>query len=154
MTLESFALGFIAGEGSFYIAVKHRSNENVTFTPSFALKVSEKEIVGKIAEDIGIGLTYSRPDEPDSLTWKINSVDECLELAELIRENSNEYWESTHKAEQFEIWREALLMKDEGVETAEEKKRMVDLSFDIAKTNTRKISKDEWYDRIEEYHKT
>lgn len=152
MSLESFTLGFIAGEGSFYIAVKHRNSGNVTFTPAFSLRVAENEIIEKLAEEIDIGKVYDRPDEDKGLTWKVNAVDECLELAEWIAQNSDEYWKATHKHEQFETWREALMLKVGGLETPEDKKEMVDLSFEIARTNTRKISKDDWYERIDAHH--
>lgn len=149
MTVEQFALGLIAGEGSFYIGLKHRNSGVVNFTATFMLEVYEDNVVEVLVEDLGIGEVYSRDDRDGSI-WRITSISDAQELANMVQSSADKYFKSTRKYEQFKKWHRAVEIASENSRYSDEqKKEIVDISFSIADSNNRRTSKEEWYNRIE-----
>lgn len=145
---DQFVLGFIAGEGCFYIPLNHKNSGRVRAFPAFALHVHEKQIIKDIwnyFENIG---TIRQRD--DGMVWQVQAYDEVKTVHDWVNNNRKECFNITDKARQFGLWREAVSIYSTDM-SDKDLKRMVDLSFDIAKSNTRNVSKETWYERIESF---
>lgn len=154
---EKFVLGFIAGEGSFQLRVfKRDTGEQVRarFTPAFSLGVYEEEIVQMIRDEIGVG-KISTVDE--RTTIRVQSFDDCLVVKEYVENNAGNWFKSTHKWEQFKLWRDGIeLLSDwerDNPISKEAQKKVVDLSYEIPRSDTKNLDKQDWYDIIDEYER-
>lgn len=146
---NQFILGFIAGEGCFHIALNRKKSGRVRAFPAFDLHVYEKQIIKDIYHHFeNIGTIRNRNDR--GMVWQVQSYNEAKILHDWVSENRKKCFNVTDKARQFDIWSEAVSIYSTDM-SDKDLKRMVDLSFDIAKSNTRNISKETWYERIENF---
>jgi hypothetical protein len=154
----SFILGFIAGEGSFYVSLMERESVGkLRINPSFKLQVAENKIIYKIHKELGIGTV----DNYNEFTnFRVQSTEECIELSKFVDENVDTLFRSTHKYEQYKLWKEVLEIVTEPKYNkrlqdipAEEQKRCVNLAYQIPKSNNRKYDKQYWYDIIDSFER-
>lgn len=146
---RGFLLGFISGEGSFMIEVGavQRRRWNVNISPKFALLVHEDKILQTLKEETGLGNVHTQSNRSQ---WAIASIDECLELCEIIDSSDTELFNQTKKREQYENWKTCVQMIDRGEHTTKEgAHKLVDLSFDLGKENQRKYSRQYYHDEID-----
>jgi len=146
-----FVLGFIAGEGSFHVRLVVKQNEKVRPYPAFGLKVDEITILEKIRTEVGAG--YITTNKDGHSTWQLQSEEDVLCLNDYVKRHKGDWFESTHKHEQFKKWSEVVeLTKGKSNANMEksDKKKIVEMSFSIANSdNGRAVTKKEWRQRIE-----
>jgi len=147
---RGFLLGFIAGEGSFMIEVGaiERRRWNINISPRFSLLVHEDKILQNLMSQTNLGNVNKQKKRS---MWNIQSIDECLELCEIIDESSCELFEDTNKYEQYKDWKKCLKLIDKGKHKKREgAHKLVDLSFDLGKESKRKHSRKYYHNKIEE----
>jgi len=148
---SEFILGFVAGEGSFYVSVSERANSRVKITPAFSIKVYEMDVLQSIKEELGVGKIDKYEDE---YSLNVQSRPECEKVRKFVNENCTRWFKSTHKYEQFKKWCSVLDIlsnwERNNPPKDEKMKEAVDLAYSIARTNTREETKDYWYSLIDE----
>ena len=150
MEAEQFILGFIAGEGSFAISVWERDSGKIHARPFFKLGVDEQKIVREIYQEAGeIGGLTER--QSGYLSWQVQSMDDVCNLRDWVNEHRGQWFNNCHKSEQFELWSEAVDIHKQDTITDNDRKRLVDLSYQIPRSNTKKIDREEWHQRIDDW---
>ena len=150
MESDQFLLGFIAGEGSFFVGLYQRGSGSVEARPKFALSVDERLIVEQSKDKLnGIGQIIEERD--GMITWQVQSIGDVQKMREWAEQNYSEWFDHTHKSYQFELWCEAVDIRTSEGMTNDDKKRLVDISYDIPRSNTKQLSREEWYQRIDNW---
>jgi hypothetical protein len=148
---ENFILGIIAGEGSFYVALYLKESGVVRPAPSFSVKMNDTHLLKQMRAGLGVGGIVTRGGQ--GTTWQVQADSECRTVREFIEDNCGELFQLTNKYEQYLLWSEALDIVEGQTNTrlsAEDKKRLVDISFGIAESdNGRTVTKKSWYRRVE-----
>jgi hypothetical protein len=148
---REFLLGFIAGEGSFMIEVNDAKRRRWGFRiiPRFGLLVHESDILHKLCDETNLGIVHERADSAES-SWLIRSIDECLELCEIIDSQSESgLFEQTDKYNQYTKWKSAINMIDDGKHLNRDgAHKIVDMSYEIGDPKRRKYDAQYYHDKI------
>lgn len=148
--MEEFVLGFIAGEGSFYVTLLDRKSGHPRYRPKFKLGVNEEDIVKRICDQVGVGRVYKGSD---TYNWNVQSVEENIRLSNWVEKNATKEFKMTNKYNQYKDWKKAVKIKESNKNkrlTVSEQKKMIDISYNIPDSDTKKISKEEWYKKAEQ----
>lgn len=145
MLSDDFMLGMIAGEGSFHIVLEAPSRQR----PKFTMNMHEREILEIMQEQLEWG-TISKPDDTRT-EWQVQGKEDLREMKEWVENNMSEGFKSTDKYRQFLLWSEAVEIRPDGREPipVEDRKRLVELAFEIPKSDNRNKSKEEWLELVE-----
>jgi len=144
MLSEDFILGMIAGEGSFHIVLEGPTR----LRPKFKMTMHEDDILRDMCLNLNLGSVSH--DWGDRYSWHVQSKSDVRELRDWVSEKMCDGFKSTDKYRQFKLWSEAVdifpsgrvpLSKDERV-------RLVELSYDIPKSDTKEKDKDEWIQAV------
>jgi hypothetical protein len=147
--MDEFILGFIAGEGSFHVSLLERKSGLPGYRPVFKVGVNEEEIIYRIHNHLKLGNVYN---EEDMYVWQMQSVDDLITLCYWIEENKSKTFECTKKHEQYKKWKKAVEIKESNKNkkmSVENQKKMIDISYSIPDSNTKKVSKEDWYKKAE-----
>jgi len=147
--MEQFLLGFIAGEGCFGISLYQRDSGKVLARPYFQLGVMETPVIEKAHNTIGVG---SVSDRKNGFTeWRAQSEEDVIAMREWVEENRGDFFNASHKADQFDMWSKAVDIQQQSVVTDNDLKRLVDIAYDIPRSNTKSLSRSEWYQLIDDF---
>ncbi|UPV72732.1 LAGLIDADG family homing endonuclease [Halorussus limi] len=131
----AFTLGFIAGEGSFYLTttVDDRYAYNLDIGPRFSLTmgVYEEDLLNQFRSRFALGSVTS---DSKGYRWVLSSRDERHTLRELIEEHvaSGSLFTTSKKHEAFETWSEALDILEPGYSLSKsDLEELVQLKDDI-----------------------
>lgn len=145
--MNKFILGFIAGEGSFHVTLATSGSGYVVPKPTFSIRVYENEIIDAIHQEVSIGNVRKRAD---GKVWRVQSISECEDIVQRIEESAGPLFKKTDKWRQFKLWSEAVEIKQkDGRTSKEDKKRLVEISYSIPKSNTKTKDMNEWFSLIE-----
>jgi len=116
-----FALGFIAGEGSFSLTA-NKANGKRYPRMKFSIRVHEKdsdaiEECKSVFDNIGKIRTLSEHNEAD---WTVSSKKDLKHLRDKIENNSSNIWRSTEKYRNFQVWSDILDIHLDGRTTVEQ----------------------------------
>lgn len=141
--MDRFVLGFIAGEGSFHVTLELTGSGYVVPKPTFSLRVYEDNILDKIRNHTSVGKVR---DRKNGKAWRAQSISDCKELSDWVDKRAGDMFKSTDKWRQFKLWKEAVEIKlSDGRSSLEEKKRLIEISYEIPKSDTKSKTMDEWF---------
>lgn len=143
-----FVLGFIAGEGSFYVNVCEASTEcGLRFSPEFTLKVNEvdTEVLGLLSELTQVGKI--RPEQNNCVRWRVDTQGGCRKLVSDIETASQgTLFRESSKYESFRKWR-YFVENDISPQTKAELREALEKRNAINTTGHGGQTVEEWLDR-------
>jgi len=143
-----FALGFIAGEGSFSLT-HNKADEKVYTKVSFQVQVhtKDKELlleIKKLFNDIG----SIQKSKSNLVSWMVASKEDLAELRKLLNNNNCELWEASEKFENYSVWSEILDIHLDGKNSKCERIEMMKMAKNLNKENG--TSPEKWDSLIKE----
>ena len=150
MLSHDFILGMIAGEGSFHVLMEQPSGGTIDRQrPVFTMTMHEDDILRQMALQLGLGVVTD--DAGERFTWRINNKQQVNQMRNWVLENISEDFKATDKFRQFKLWSEAVdIIPDDRTPLSKlQRKRLVEISYEIPKSDTKNLSKDEWFEIIE-----
>lgn len=144
MLSNEFILGLIAGEGSFHVVLESPSRQR----PKFTMNIHEDEILDEICEHLDLG-GISRSDDIRA-EWQIQSKAEIVELRDWVEDNMCQGFKQSDKYRQFKLWSEAvdIVPNDREPIGQDKRKRLVEIAYEIPKSDTRRKSKESWLEDV------
>lgn len=149
MSLD-FALGFIAGEGTFTISA-NRSGGLLYPKMRFSVRIHNNDKDGLLA-------TYESFDNlgriqdvngRDTVSWAVEAKDELEQLRDMIEEHAPSAWWRTEKADNFRVWSNILDIHIDGRTTPEQSVEMFKMAKDGLNVG-RGIDEEQWEEYIEQ----
>lgn len=150
----AFALGFIAGEGTFTLSMNTADGKHYP-RMRFQVRVHENDEGGlcscrdavQRAAGQELGSWYDIEGR-DTVEWVITSKDELGVLHDTIREHAPEAWRETEKYRNFETWSDILNIHLGGRTTAAQAVEMAKMARDGLNVNNG-INRQRWNEYIE-----
>lgn len=150
MLSKDFILGMIAGEGSFHVLMEKPSGGTIDRQrPIFTMTMYEDGILQQMCSQLGLGIVTD--DKGSRFTWRINNKKEVNEMRNWVLDNISNDFKATDKYRQFKLWSEAvdIVPDDRSPLSKPKRKRLVEISYEIPKSDTKNLSKEEWFKIIE-----
>lgn len=157
MDAKSFALGVIAGEGTFTVGIK-RVDGRTYLAPYFQVRMNicDKDLIEDCRNVLGgTGkLGTIRPADKDMYNWRIENKDACLELVETIEKHADTIWYRSEKGKNFKIWAKIVRIHSDGPTTPEQRKEMSKIARESLNRNASNAkSVEDWDELIEEFER-
>lgn len=149
----AFALGFIAGEGHFGVTKNYQWKPYVS--PRFQIQVHERdaELLHALHVEFGgIGEVKSRSNRPH-VEWNVKKKSDIEGLRNAIERNAGRLWESSDKAENFEIWSDIVdIYCVDRATTTEERLEIAEMAKELNKdAGHNNVDWDEFQRRLREH---
>jgi len=144
MLSDEFILGMMAGEGSFHIVLESPTRQR----PKFKMTMYEGDVLREMCLQLGLGSVSH--DWGERYSWHIQSKTDIRELRDWIAENMCDGFKSTDKFRQFKLWSESVDIIPSGRRpiSQEDRERLVELSYEIPKSDTKDKDKEEWLQAV------
>ncbi len=154
MSDTDFALGLIAGEGSFYIELNKRldMSHNIGVRPSFALSVRyDDEGMVRFMEDVlGFGevKVKERSGRNNLVEIRVRRQDSIENLIKWMEGNITNSFKRTSKYEQYQEWKEIYQLTQQ-MNSADDAIEIVKRAKTLSDSNQGK-NVEEWIQLVEE----
>lgn len=150
-----FALGVIAGEGTFTIGIK-RADGRVYLAPYFQLRMNEcdERLIRDCREAIGYELGTLRDADSDMFNWRVENKDQCLQLVNIIEAYATEIWYRSEKGKNFKTWAKLVRIHADGRTNDNQRIEMAKIARKSLNRNaSNSKSVEDWTTLIETFEK-
>lgn len=144
-----FALGFIAGEGTFTLSM-NQTDGNYYPRMRFQVRVHEKDkdaVVACKEAFEGVG-SLSDISGRNTVEWVVNSKEDLKYVRDKIDAYAPDIWYSTEKYRNFEVWSDILDIHLGGRTTASQAIEMAEMARDGLNVDNG-VRREKWNEYIE-----